>query len=89
MRAWIDEVQAAMNTIVFNIGTIETRLILIILIILLINEINDGLPTACVKTTLLKLTFLSITYACMKSYSVYVCTNVSLWCKKTVYTAYK
>ena len=47
MRAWIDEVQAAMNTIVFNIGTIETRLILIILIILLINEINDGLPTAC------------------------------------------
>lgn len=46
VTAWIDEVKAAVNTIVLNIRSIETRLILIILIILLIDEINDWLPTA-------------------------------------------
>ena len=87
VAAWIDKVEAAVNTIVLNIWSIETRLIFIILVILLIDEVNDWLPAACVyenktKNNSIMLAFLIITSTSMKpcQYTLATCYWTDVCC---------
>ena len=44
MAAWIDEVEAAVDTVILNVPSVQTRLITEILVILIIHIVNNSLP---------------------------------------------
>ena len=49
MATWVDEVQAAVYSVIFNVSSVQSRLIAEVLVVLVIHVVNDGLPATWTK----------------------------------------
>ena len=48
MSARVDEIEAAVDTVVFDVSPVQPRLVTEILVILVVDVVNYGLPAECV-----------------------------------------